>query len=331
MSNLIYSGELYNRMQKERFLDSVGIGEDTRKTYNRIFIRSASLEEALDQDLCQFNLPQIEQFLTLLDPLSIAASVTNGWIVQNYIRWAIVQGLRNNSINPLDAFSGKEYYGKFVDKSKKRIFTKDEIDDTIHQLLNAQDAVIIQLLFEGVEVYELLNLTRADVDFDQKIIKLRDKKGAERYFYNLSPKGFELIKRAFSEKSYFKNNGVVSEDIKSREIPLIATDYLLKKSASNVLKERAQGDYHLVSRRMNTIRNAVHFPYMTIKTIRNSGMLWELKQMYDVKKTLQADDYRMICEKFHISLNKDQSDYNYMQLKADFLNIESIKEVYSDS
>lgn len=53
--------------------------------------------------------------------------------------------------------------------------------------------------------------------------------------------------------------------------------------------------------------------------------------MYDVKKTLQADDYRMICEKFHISLNKDQSDYNYMQLKADFLNIESIKEVYSDS
>jgi len=332
MSNRLYEGGFYNEEQKKRYLNVLP-SEESAEVVARILSRAKPLEEQFGQDLYNFTLDQIEKFLYYLEPSTMNASRSNYYIVQNYIRWGIEQDLRDNNLNPLDLVGGTKYFKKFLDKNRKTLYRKDEIDKIVDGCVNAQDAVIIQLIFEGAfgtkDFDELLNLTKDSIISERGLL-LKD--GSSERVLNVSEKCINLVQKALQETRYYKKNGNPKETLKSKpDAELIQNDYVLRNVKTRT-KHNEKADSFLIRRRLDTIREFFDLKIFTAYTIRNSGMLWMAKQLYDKYGQLGKNQYEEICERFNIKKvhSKGYQVYNYHRYKEDFLNVETIKEIYNE-
>lgn len=324
MSNKIYEDGFYNEYQKNRFLDNYP--EETARVYGRIFTRSKESEELLGKDLYDFNIMEIEQLLNHLNPLRSSTSQGNMFVVQAYIRWAIEEDLRSNNINPLDGLTGKDYYEKFVDATKKLFFTEDELRTIIGDCKNYQDSVILQLIFEGVwgsGYAELLNLKESDIDFENNTLKLENEKGQKRVLTNLSDLCIKLTRGALDEKIYHKKNGYPDPMSRGRGFSdLVKNKYVLKTSNTNNQDDSGKAEKHLIFRRLSSMSEIHGIPYLNGANIRNSGMLKMAKNLYKEFGRLEREEYTLMEEKFNISKGK---------IIKEIINIDNILKYYPPS
>lgn len=325
--------ELYNKELKEEFVSKHP--EQTHNIYRRVFYYSAPAERMYGEDLFDFNSKQISEILISMNPSSLASVKSAVSIIKAYIDWALHR--RANNINPLDIVdSGWEK--QFVDTSKKLFFSKSEIDDIISKCKNAQDSVIIALLFEGAggkEVSELRNLKYRDIHFEEKTITLTDEKSEKRNI-RISDQTIQLLQNAAKQTEYYKRNGNISPTSRNtRETSeLIETGYLIKPAnTKNVHVE--QVNTHVIYGRLSTIsaEDILDIPNFTVKNIQRSGMLYMAKQILDRDgKFEDREQYFEICEKFGVSKidNHGYETYNWFQMKT-FLNIDMIERFYEES
>lgn len=297
------------------------------------------MEDELGRDLYTFNLVEIKRLLHLLQPLKVSAATQNGAMIRSYISWSIVEGYRDNAINPLDGIPNPNaWYKEFVDQSKETIFHADRIKYVVKNAVNYQDAVIVQLIFEGVmgeSCEELLNLTVHDIDFDNNYLHLRDKNGETRDIW-VTDECMRLIRGALdTNQKYVKRNGQFSPNTRNTENELVDNNFLLKKARART-KDEGRGDIHLVLRRLKMLSEVFDIDYFTATNIRNSGMLyWGKLRLDEKRKTdpdadLDRDDYDVICERFGISKinNGGNVERNYYPYRKEFLNVETINKVY---
>src|SRR5690606_19637412 len=213
----------------------------------RILSRAKVLEEQFETDLYNFNLYQIENLLHYMNPSTISASRSNFYIVQNYISWGIEHDLRDNNLNPLETLSETTYLKKFIDDTKKNLYTKDEIDKMIKVCNNAQDSFPVLGIFEGIYgtagYDELLNLTKHDF-LENNTLRLKD--GDTSRTIRVSDECIELARRALNEKTYLKKNGEASNNMRSSdEANLVDNDYVLK-NVDTRSKDDGRGEKHLI-------------------------------------------------------------------------------------
>src|SRR5689334_15058955 len=101
MSNLKYEEGFYNDRLKIAYLSQYVDSNRTYETYARILKASRDIEEEKNKDIARFNISEIEDLFDHLSPTTLAASRNNISIVNSYIDWAIVNGHRENNINPI--------------------------------------------------------------------------------------------------------------------------------------------------------------------------------------------------------------------------------------
>lgn len=325
--------EIYNRKLKEEFISKYP--EKTHNIYRRIFYYSATVEEMHDIDLYEFNLKQVGEILKSMNPSSLASVKSAVSIIKAYIDWAIHR--RSNNINPLDVVD-VEWEKQFVDRTKKLFFSKDEIDEIISKCLNAQDSVIIALLFEGAggkEVSELRNLKYSDVNFDEKSVTLTNENGEQRSI-SVSDQTLRLLKEAATQTDYYKKNGNIAPTSRNTNhtSELIETGYLIKPAnTKNVHVE--QVNTHVIYGRLTTISDEklLNIPNFTVKNIQRSGMIYMAKLIFDRDgKFEDREQYFEICEKFGVNkiMNNGYEVYNWFSMK-EFINKETIDQLYEDS
>ncbi|GED72602.1 hypothetical protein BRE01_63040 [Brevibacillus reuszeri] len=325
--------EIYNRKLKEEFISKYP--EKTHNIYRRIFYYSATVEEMHDIDLYEFNLKQVGEILKSMNPSSLASVKSAVSIIKAYIDWAIHR--RSNNINPLDVVD-VEWEKQFVDRTKKLFFSKDEIDEIISKCLNAQDSVIIALLFEGAggkEVSELRNLRFSDVNFDEKSVTLTNENGELRKI-SVSDQTLRLLKEAAMQTDYYKKNGNIAPTSRNTNhtSTLIETGYLIKPAnTKNVHVE--QVNTHVIYGRLSTISDEelLNIPNFTVKNIQRSGMIHMAKLIYDRDgKFEDREQFFEICEKFGVNkiMNNGYEVYNWFTMK-EFINKETIDQLYGDS
>ncbi|MFE4572051.1 phage lytic cycle repressor MrpR family protein [Paenibacillus chitinolyticus] len=332
MSNKIYEGGYYNEVQKNRYLAS--LPETSAKQAERVLSRAKTLEEKYQTDLANFNLDQIESLLYYLNPSTLNSSRANFYLIQNYIRWGIAQGFRETNLNPLDVLAENTFYKKFIDASKKMLYTKDEIDKMVDGCLNAQDAFPVAGLFEGLYgtgYDELLNLKREHL-LPNNLLELHNH-GTARII-RVSDRCMDMIKKALEEKTYVKKNGAAKVTMKSpASADLEQSDYVLRNVITRSQTD-GKADRFLIQRRIAAVKS-YHEDWVKVLTpyiIRNSGMLYMAKTLFDRNKELNKQHYEEICEQFGISkvMNNGYEVYNYHRLKEDFLNTETIERIYSE-
>jgi integrase len=311
----------YNNRIKNRFLNEYM--ESTQSTYKRIFVSSLPMEGMLKKDLYDFSKEEISLVLADMNPSTASSSESNGRMITAYINWCINQGYRK-SINPLSAVS-PEWFGQFVDKNIQLYFSEDTLNTYESYCQNAQDALCMRLLFEGVngkQVSEIRNLKKDDVDFKNKILKLTDFDGSIRKIEVFSDKTLELIEEALEVKTYIKRNGLMIEHENVREFTdLTENDYVLRSSITATKTLEKPVDKAVVYRRINMIEDTLGIPYLNGKNIQRSGMIYMGKIIYEREGKLEKEQYLQIAERFQIS--------KWFVIK-NFCNLESIRELYGD-
>lgn len=313
---------IYNEKIKELFLQNYT--ESSQVTYRRIFQKSCSTEEMLGKDLYDFNLEEIEDVLYNLSPTTFHSSVTNGRIITAYISWAIEQGLRKNNINPLKTY-GSDYFRKFIDPSAKIFFTDSEIMEIEDFCNNAQDAAMIRLLFEGVSgkmFWEIRNLKKEDVDFENKTLKLTNENGEIRIL-EISDRALSLVEKAMNQTKYYKKNGEMeSENPVLREYTdLIENDYVFRPSKTKVDDPNEPIKKNVIFRRISTISELFGLPHLVAHNIIKSGILYMAKKEIENGHQINTDLYRKIAQRYAIN--------NFYSLR-DFVTKENIESLYDD-
>lgn len=308
---------IYNESTKNEFLSSYP--ENTRTTYNRIFVNSYELEESKQRDLYDFNVSELSEVLLGLAPKTPAASRTNGRIIAAYLDWAIEKGLRKNNINPFKKANPK-WFDQFVQDIK--IFINESELKKIENLCeNAQDACIIRALFEGVSgmgMAELCNLKKNDVDFENYILHLTDYDGSKRDL-KVSAECIRLIDQALRQTQYTKRNGEMDNPNGnlSEYMDLAKNNFVIRNAIAHTDNYNNHVDKHTIYRRVDVIRESTGFPYLTPKNIVKSGMIKMAYDLIEKYGELNKELYQEVANRFKVNIISTMYDYiNYDQMQS---------------
>ncbi len=326
--NKFYTCEMFEKETKEEFLG--GYPETSRGAYKRIFLKSSDIEEMLSKDLYDFNFKEIENILYDLRPTSPAASESNARIITAYIDWAINKGLTVNTLNPLKIITESKDFKKYVSSKLGEMFkTEKEIFSLVDfSIENPQDKVCVLLPFFGVQgkgCAELLNLKKQDIDFENYTLHLIDEDGSERtlkikhervdYIFN------DIIKDALEVKEYYKRNKNMDRSRPNVRdyTDLVNNDYVVRTSNIRTENYNSPALNSVVYRRIAFLGEEFGVP--TIKYLVRSGMLSMARKLWKRDGELENKQYDEIM-KFYNYKNRNNL--------REFINVETIKEIYGD-
>lgn len=325
MANVVYEDKFYNEEIKREFMKQYA--EGTQKILSRIFKVSQVVESDLDKDLYNFNREELRKLFFLYMPKTIYSSRANVQWCSKYIDWAIENNY-SKGLNPLETVN-KEWEEQFVNKSIKKYWTKKEIDKIITSRKNAQDAVIVSLLWNGVRGTgnsELLNLTKIDVDAFNNKLHLYDDLEQKHRTIIVDDECIKLCQQALEESEYEKLNGNTSKDIKSPTTILIENEYILRSSKTKT-EHLFEAEKNLVHRRLSNIADEIGEPnFASPMNIVYSGMLYYAAKLFQQNGKLDDAEYLIICEQFNVPM-----DQSLHRLKKEFLNLEKIKKLYDSN
>jgi len=327
--NIIYTEGLFNSVTKERYLKNMN--EHTRRSNERIFKIAALLENTFVTDLYNFNLAQLKQLLMTMNSSVLSTLTGAGNRIKNYIQWAIEQDLRTDNINPLDAMTSREWFEGMVDKSEATLFSEQKINELVSECVNFQDKALIRGIYEGLggrQFSELLNAKLEHIVKKGSTIEITlfddgDQKNKGRKM-NISYELYILLQKAAKETKYLKNNGVVTEGMKSYHSLLCDNDFIIRTARDARGSENESAPSAMVNRRLKRISKTFDLLKLTPINIRNSGMLNMAKDFYIEHGQINKKDYLAICEHYNVGKGK----VNISRLRLDFLNEQNIKLIY---
>lgn len=324
--------KMYNEEIKEDFLQYLISDEEytdeTVHVFRFVFYKSYDTEEVLNKDLYDFNMNELKQVLLDANKSTLNSVRSFGSMIKKYIDWAIHNGLVNSNINPMDMFTTKDYE-ECMDKNKKLFISEDELIEIEDQLINFQDKVIFRLLFEGVngyEVSEIIYLTKNDIDYANRQLRLYDKKNGERYI-QVSERCLEIIEKAIDETKYYgRNREKLSERGKS-EFQYLDTDNVIKNTITGRTSKGA--DKTTIYRRISMVKDVLGMPYLTVKNVWRSGMIKMAVDLFKQDGELTNEQLAKIAQHFGINkiTNNKYEMYNYHAMRQ-FINRENILELY---
>lgn len=313
----------YNTNLKLKFLHRYP--NNTQIPYSRIFEKSKIYEEEYKKDLSEFTIPQIENVLFGLEPLTESASHVNGRIITAYIDWCIENKQANVTKNELKEES-VSFFAKFVDKDLELYFTKDTVDKITWYCNNPQDAIIINLLFHGIEgksLAEIRNIKKEHVIEamnNNNLITVYDEDGSKRKV-RLEDSTLHLLERAMNQDLYEKRNGDVKDKKLGVYTNLVENDYVIRTSITKTEGENRPVDKMVVYRRIKMISEVLEYPQLTAKNIVRSGIIYEgMKRMNN--NTLTKDDYITISAIYNID--------NWYPIQK-FCNPQMINKLYNNT
>lgn len=169
------------------------------------------------------------------------------------------------------------------------MFDKDEIMAMAMDSDNAQDGVILGLLFDGLshknEFEELTELTKDNINIDeenQEII-LEDR------VIPISTETAILVNRALDEDTYVSINGETSRKYK------IADGINVLRGLRGKNKVKGQ----IISQRLLRIADVFEYPYLNATTVSYSGQLHLAKELLDSGMELD-NAVSMVLQRFGI-------------------------------
>jgi integrase len=272
--------------------------ESTARVVRALFRKTASIENKYGKDLYEFNIKEMSEVLYALKAKTIRSLQNSISTIEKYLEYAYNEGRLKYEKSLGNAFDSHEKIEKFIDDdAENMIFDKEEIMAMAEDAENAQDGVILALLFDGVshknEFEELINLTKKDINFETKEINLPNRT------IPMSQETTFLVKDALLIDTYYSINGE-----RVRRYKITEGDYVLRG-----LRKKLQVKASIISERI--IRLAEKFGYknqLNATTISYSGQVHYAKEM--LKKGYSMDEVvDSILTRFNIPINNSSQFY----------------------
>ncbi|MGR5954322.1 phage lytic cycle repressor MrpR family protein [Bacillus paranthracis] len=144
--------------------------DDTKRVVLALFRKTAEIENSKGKDLYSFNKEELAEAIIALKAKTVRSLQDKVSTIERYIDFAKDNG--KTKINYATLFDTREKLEALIDKEadENMIFDKDEIMEMAMSADNAQDGVILGLLFDGLshknEFEELTELTKDDINMD---------------------------------------------------------------------------------------------------------------------------------------------------------------------
>ncbi|MBP1990033.1 phage lytic cycle repressor MrpR family protein [Paenibacillus eucommiae] len=135
------------------------------------------------------------------------------------------------------------------------------------QCINHQDALIIRLLLEGLEVHEIVYLKKDSLDMTNKILTVKDASGVKSRFV-VSSRCAMLFKRAINQSHYFIDNGSNQSELRESKYAIKVTmnDYLANES---MIQEMDSVVLRTIYNRIRNLAERFNMPEITyVTTVR---------------------------------------------------------------
>ncbi|WP_226657618.1 HNH endonuclease [Pseudalkalibacillus hwajinpoensis] len=292
---------------------------NSRIKYFNILNGGTRKEIQFKKYIYEFNLNEIEELIKSYDIKTFNSVRVYAQTIKSYIKYCVE--LKLIKVNPLDDVFNINWLSTFLDK--KVFITDQELKEVINKCKNPQDAVLLQLTFEGVlgkGCSELLNLKTSDI-INGTTLKLNDH-GNIRYI-EVSKACIDLIYEADKQTVYYKKNG--KTEAKSKTSNLFSNGFVIK----TIKSEKKNRDNYLISRRITSLASVLNLPQGSPKFFNDSGKVSLAKNIYMnlgyVDEKLAQEE---ISKQFNIKKQKQKGKFYLAQGLKEYTNPDIIYDVY---
>lgn len=312
MSNVVYEQIMYNEEIKNEFLSTYPA--TTAQNYRRIFLHSRAMEEKLGKDVYLFSANELDQLIAAHKAPTIISVRMIVSVLNSYIVWAMTKKLTR--VNHFDFLSTQKEW-PHCHVAAREWLLEETIDQITDFCENAQDGILFRLIFEGVSgraLQEVINLKIDDVDFENKILTLRQEIGTRTI--NVSDKLLKLISEAYAEHYYQLRNGTAKGD--TAMINLIPSKHVVKNCRIG-MAEAPYVSKQSIWKRIKDICEMFGLEGVTIKSLVLSGELHMANMLYTRDGELGRKQYQEIA---------DQYGHNFWWVIKNNITMDALKEVY---
>lgn len=297
-------GRLYQSKYKNEFMES---HPKSRRMYEWLFDKAFDYETRFGKDLFDFNKDQILEFY-LDRKMTYNTLYTQIGFLSTYINWAITKGYTLLKRNPIDDIEPDDL--RRIAKPDNNVLHVDTIYEIvgkenksriINPLKNAQDRLLIYLLFLGVlgkRANELTNLRFEHIE--NGLIKLSEI-NKDRKDITIDEFGMNLVEIAKRETYYERYQSDDRRDYNDHDYDLIDSGYVFRKSMVGNYKGDKMSYQALLSRMIKLSEYTGH--KLTMYRVMRSGMVYVGKLILDSKGELSKDDpvvIKSIFERYNI-------------------------------
>lgn len=335
---------LFNEEIKEGYLkemiENETLSETSSDGYRRIFRQTYKMEslEEVNKDLFNFELEELENLLRKFNANNRNTIQSYARIISSYLNWAVDKGYTKKNL--LADFRPDDFE-KYLE-NEEEYFTHKTLLSYEEDCKNAQDAVILRLLFNGFggkQMSELRNLKMTDVDKENMLVRLvntlkEDKETGlpleftERW-EKIDEYTLELIEDAFEEQTYLKKNGKINTDNSNNSsgrireyTDLVSNDYVIRASITKTEDVNKPVDRYVIYRRIQMLSDYYGMKEkLNSKYIQRSGMIYYANQLI-MDDELSLNSLKMVAKRFNLS--------SHHNLKG-FLTVENIKKTYPEN
>lgn len=268
-----FYSEVYNRENKEWFLESIDLTQYPPRWWERVFEKSNMFEKIKDKDLYNFTTPDIIEFYKFLDIGTITPLIIYNTNLIRYAQWALNENLIVDGQNHFDELTSEILATCLnVTKTEQSILSYDTFVDLINRkIVNDQDKFIFFCLFEGIKgknYQEIVDMKMSDIDENNLSVHLSSGRNV-----SVSPDFINICKKADKQTVYV---GIVGNEIERNLVP-----------GNNIVKEKSNSQGKNLNRTVyNTIVRNIAAVFeladvVTAKSIRDSGLIYYLNKRAD--------------------------------------------------
>ncbi|MGE7921189.1 tyrosine-type recombinase/integrase [Viridibacillus sp. NPDC093762] len=309
---------------KERFIkehrvvgkngDIKPYSDETKRVVRILFEKIRNSENNYNKDVYAFDNTQFEEALKSLKATTVRSLQNSISTLEQYIDFALEKGQVSKEKGNIAAqYNTKHKISNLLDEKAEEnmILTKSEVDSLSGYAQNAQDGVILCLLFDGVsykrKFVELRNIRIQDCDINNMVInipQLVDEDTGEV----LSPRTVPIsnhtktmIESAMKEEKYVSLKGESKRNYK-----IASSDYILRG-----LRNNFQIKWENVSQRIIRIAELEGNEYLNATNISYSGQIHYARELMKEEGLSIVEACRRIIIRFNI--NDNESAYFYLK------------------
>lgn len=287
-----------------------------------IFKKVASSEEKYQKDLCLMSVEQLDEMLREQQFASLSYLETCVSVMRKYCGFCMND--INSSIKTYfnhfesDLFSRKNLKKYIISDESEKYISRDMLEQYCHILAGYDNGDItsglLRCLFLGMKAADIFNLTKKDIDFNNKRIHI----SKSRVISDVEEETLELLQRIYKQTQMADGKGNVNIFSPFSDGIFKCKPYAVEKQGIDITFDVFYTFlYNLMKRSKDSIAALVGNSKITPDSVYISGFI------YYVKKCCERDgrSFQMLTDEKHIKMNMCETlckygmEYGYIREK----------------
>ena len=285
---------MYNKEMKEGFCKEYLKSRIIQKTtLYGLFRKIEPYEEELEKDVSAFSRDEALNMYLGFKSRSVYTLMNNNAILKAYCAWK--KYYHDKSLECVYESISIDDLKPCVDKNASKLLSREEITEIEDQLLNATDAAIVELLFNGVagkNMEDIYSVSRECVMGDALVVNGKE--------FAMTDRLKELLPKAFAETK------LMSYGSSMRVASVIGEGQIYKERSNSLGVNTDDGMFRYFYRRIRIYRDYLGIPSLTMKNISASGLWYYLNcgmkdTGLDLRGFLRTDAGKRLAETYGFS------------------------------